>query len=162
MKNEEYLSPAKKEDNFVMPYIGKDGKEYYDRQSLNAANQFWFETMFPKKESKEINKPMQYIGYDGQIYESEHELSRANYKYFEELDRNYDSQIHFGLDGKVYGSAQAKDIADIKYMNKKDAEKHYDEAQLKAQLEALNRGLDAYLNSTFIVPGDETKGFGRK
>ena len=33
-----------------MAYIGKDGKDYYDKQSLDLANKMYQETMFPKIE----------------------------------------------------------------------------------------------------------------
>ena len=54
-------------------YIGKDGKDYYDKESLDMANKAFVETMY------------KFIGKDGQQYSTTEELQAANKKYEETM-----------------------------------------------------------------------------
>ena len=49
-----------------MAYIGKDGKDYYDKQDLDTANKAYIETMY------------KFIGRDGREYSTNAELEMAN------------------------------------------------------------------------------------
>ena len=54
-------------------YIGKDGKYYYDKKSLDLANKAYIESMY------------KFIGKDGRQYSTPEELRAANRIYEEEI-----------------------------------------------------------------------------
>lgn len=56
-----------------MAYIGKDGKDYYDKQDLDTANKAYIETMY------------KFIGRDGREYSTNAELEMANKMYQETM-----------------------------------------------------------------------------
>ena len=72
---EESLRKLNKE-NIVkdqIPYIGKDGKEYYSYKELISADEKYFQTHFP------------YIGDDGKQYSTMGELMNANTRYWNSM-----------------------------------------------------------------------------
>lgn len=56
-----------------LAYIGKDGKDYYDKESLDVANKLYVESMY------------KFIGRDGQQYGTTEELRAANKRYEETM-----------------------------------------------------------------------------
>ena len=66
-------------------YIGKDGKDYYDKESLDRANKFYIENMY------------KYIGKDGHEYSTTEELDAANKRYqqdrFPEIEKINNNDI---------------------------------------------------------------------
>ena len=54
-------------------YIGKDGKDYYDKESLDVANKLYVENMY------------KFIGRDGQQYGTTEELRAADKRYEETM-----------------------------------------------------------------------------
>lgn len=61
-------------------YIGKDGKDYLDKQSLDAANKLYIQTMYT------------FIGKDGFTYSTSEGLEAANKRYDEYIYPNEDSK----------------------------------------------------------------------
>ena len=56
-----------------LAYIGKDGKEYYDKESLDVANKLYVESMY------------KFIGRDGQQYSTTEQLRAADKRYEETM-----------------------------------------------------------------------------
>ena len=54
-------------------YIGEDGKDYYDKESLDIANKLYVESMY------------KFIGSDGQQYSTTEQLRVANKRYRETM-----------------------------------------------------------------------------
>ena len=65
-----------------LAYIGKDGKDYYDKESLDAANKEYIERM--------RRTMYTYIGKDGREYSTTEELRAAN-KIIEKQDLYYNN-----------------------------------------------------------------------
>lgn len=63
-----------------LAYIGKDGKDYYDKESLDAANKAYVESMY------------KFIGRDGHQYSTTEELQAANKMYEETMFPKIDKQ----------------------------------------------------------------------
>ena len=63
-----------------LAYIGKDGKDYYDKESLDIANKLYVESMY------------KFIGRDGRQYSTTEELQSANEMYEEIMFPNIDQQ----------------------------------------------------------------------
>ena len=59
-------------------YIGKDGHDYYDKESLDAANKAYIERMYT------------YIGKDGRNYSTTKELEIANSRYEDMMNPKID------------------------------------------------------------------------
>ena len=63
-----------------LAYIGQDGKDYYDKESLDAINKAYVESMY------------KFIGRDGRQYSTTEELQSANEMYEEIMFPNIDQQ----------------------------------------------------------------------